>query len=160
MGETDGGHHHTSMFGETGCTCTAQEAANLDLVRGYRAAKVSERAPFLAPEFVRHRAGFKNIGELWGGPGGMDDQSMLDRENVLLELRAKDDVVWGIWRVTGTHTGTLYGIPATGRPVDIVEVGLWRCADGQIQEAWYFGDDLGLIRQLGIDLPRGSEDEA
>lgn len=146
-------HHHTTMFGSAACTCTPQEAANMDLVRAYRAAKPSERGPFLADGFVRHRAGFKNIGELWDGSAGMDDASIEDRENVLLDLRAKDDVVWGIWRVVGTHTGDLYGIPATGRSVDVVEVGLWRVADGQIVEAWYFGDDLGLVRQLGVDLP-------
>lgn len=144
---------HVSLFDTSTCTFTEEEARNLELVRGYRAAKVSERGPFLAPDFVRHRAGFKNIAELWGGPGGMDDQSMLDRENVLLELTAKGDRVWGIWRVVGTHTGTLYGIPATQRPVDVIEVGLWRCQDGLIAEAWYFGDDLGLIRQLGVQVP-------
>ena len=153
----DDSHVHTTMFGSDACTCTPQEAANLDLVRAYRAAKPSERAPFLAPDFVRHRPGFKNIGELWDGAAGMDDHSIEDRENVLLDLRAKDEVVWGIWRVVGTHTGDLYGIPATQRPVDIVEVGLWRVADGLIVEAWYFGDDLALVRQLGVDLPGRAE---
>lgn len=146
-------HDDISLFDAPSPTYTEQELANLDLVRRYRAARASERAPFLAPDFVRHRAGFKNIAELWGGPGGMDDQSMLDRENVLIDLTAKDDRVWGIWRVVGTHTGTLYGIPATQRHVDVVEVGLWRCENGLIAEAWYFGDDLALVRQLGVDLP-------
>jgi hypothetical protein len=144
---------HTSLFDSPGCTFTEEEQRNLDLIRRYRAAKVSERGPFWAPGFVRHRAGFKNIAELWGGPGGMDDASMADRENVLLDLTAKGDRVWGIWRVVGTHTGTLYGIPATGRHIDVIEVGLWRCEDGLIAEAWYFGDDLGLIRQLGVSIP-------
>lgn len=142
-----------SIFDAPQPTYTDEERANLDLVRRYRAAKPSERGPFWSPDFVRHRAGFKNIAELWGGPGGMDDASMLDRENVLIELTAKGDKVWGIWRVVGTHTGTLYGIPATHRPIDVIEVGLWRCQDGLIVEAWYFGDDLGLVRQLGVDLP-------
>lgn len=150
-------HQHVSMFESTACTCTPREAANLALVTNYRKAKVSERAPFLASDFRRHRAGFTHIGELWGGATGMDDQSMLDRENVLLELRAKDDVVWGIWRVVGTHTGSLYGIPATQRSIDVVEVGLWRCEDGLLAEAWYFGDDLGLVRQLGVNLPDGMD---
>ncbi|MGH9246835.1 MAG: ester cyclase [Acidimicrobiales bacterium] len=143
-------HLHPSIFGPVPCTCTPQEAANLDLVRRYRAAKVSERKPFLAPSFRRHRAGFTHIGELWDhqGPGGMDDDSMRDRENVVLELTAKDDKVWGIWRVVGTHTGSLYGIPATNRAIDVIEVGLWRVDDGLIAEAWYFGDELGLLRQL------------
>lgn len=143
-----------SLFDAPPPSYTAQERANLDLIRRYRAARVSERKPFFAPGFVRHRAGFANIAELWGGPGGMDDASMEDRQNVLIDLTAKGDKVWGIWRVVGTHTGTLYGIPATGRHVDVIEVGLWRCEDGLIAEAWYFGDDLGLVRQLDVEVPR------
>jgi SnoaL-like polyketide cyclase len=143
-------HTHASLFGTTECHCTATEAANLELVTSYRAARVSERSPFLAPGFRRHRAGFGHIAELWDGEAGMSDDSIPDRENVVLDLTAKDDKVWGIWRVVGTHDGALYGIPATGRPVDVIEVGLWRIEDGLIAEAWYFGDELGLLRQLGI----------
>jgi hypothetical protein len=125
------------------------------VVAGYRAAKVSERGPFLSPDFRRHRAGFTHIGELWqhDGPGGMDDHSVEDRQNVLIELTAKDDKVWGIFRVVGTHTGSLYGIPATGRHIDVIEVGLWRVEDGVIVEAWYFGDELGMLRALQLNPP-------
>lgn len=148
-------HPHISMFGSSECTCTEKESAALAVVAAYRAAKVSERGPFLAPGFKRHRAGFTHIGVLWEhqGPGGMDDESMRDRQNILLELTAKNDKVWGIFRVVGTHTGSLYGISATGRHVDVIEVALWRVEDGQIAEAWYFGDELGLLRGLGLNPP-------
>jgi len=148
-------HPHISLFGSTDCTCTEEEAKALAVVAAYRVAKVSERAPFIAPGFKRHRAGMTHIGELWehDGPGGMDDDSMRDRENILVELTAKNDKVLGIFRVVGTHTGPLYGIPATGRHIDIVEVGLWRVEDGLIAEAWYFGDELGLLRAVGLNPP-------
>lgn len=148
-------HPHISLFGSNECTCTEQEAEALAVVAGYRAARVSERAPFLARDFKRHRAGFTHIGELWDhrGPGGMDDRSIEDRQNILIELTAKDDKVWGIFRVVGTHTGSLYGIPATGRHVDVIEVGLWRVENGRIAEAWYFGDELGMLRALGVNPP-------
>jgi len=148
-------HTHVSLFGEVECTCTAQEADALAVVTEYRAANVSARKPFLSPGFKRHRAGFSHIGELWShdGPGGMDDESINDRRNILLELTAKADKVWGIFRVVGTHTGSIYGIPATGRPVDVIEVALWRVEDGLIVEAWYFGDELGLLRQLAQNPP-------
>lgn len=150
-------HEHISLFGPTTCTCTEQEAANLDLVTRYRAARVSERAPFLAPDFVRHRAGFSHIGELFGleTGAGMNDDSIADRQNILIELTAKNDTVWGIFRIVGTHTGTIYGIPATGEPVDTIEVALWRIEDDLIKEAWYFGDELGLLRQLKVRPPIG-----
>ena len=148
-------HPHISLFGSDECTCTDQEAEALAVVAAYRVAKVSERGPFMSPTFKRHRAGFTHIGELWehDGPGGMDDNSINDRQNILLELTAKNDKVWGIFRVVGTHTGSLYGIPATGRHIDVVEVGLWRIEDGLIAEAWYFGDELGLLEALRLNPP-------
>ncbi|HEX2153615.1 MAG TPA: ester cyclase [Acidimicrobiia bacterium] len=148
-------HPHYSIFGSGECSCTEQEAEALAVVAEYRVARVSERAPFLAPDFKRHRAGFTHIGELFEheGPGGMDDESMRDRQNILLELTAKGDKVWGIFRVVGTHTGSIYGIPPTGRPIDVIEVGLWRVEDGVIAEAWYFGDELGMLRAVGVNPP-------
>ncbi|MGH8871382.1 MAG: ester cyclase [Acidimicrobiia bacterium] len=148
-------HPHISIFGPVECTCTEQEAAALAVVAGYRAAKVSERQPFLAKDFRRHRAGFTHIGELWHheGSGGMTDESVPDRENILIELTAKDDKVWGIFRVVGTHRGSVYGIPATHRHIDVIEVGLWRVEGGLIAEAWYFGDELGMLRALGVNPP-------
>lgn len=145
-------HEHVNYFGAPDCNCTSLEAQNLALVGKFRAAKASERAPYKAPGFRAHRKAFVHTAEVSGGAGGMDDQSMLDRENVLLDLRCKDDVVWGVWRVVGTHTGELYGVPATGRTVDVVEVGMWRCEDGLIAEAWYFGDDYELMRQIGVSM--------
>lgn len=155
-------HPHYSMFGSAECTCTHQEAEALAVVAAYRAARVSERAPFLADHFRRHRAGFTHIGELFDhrGPGGMDDESIRDRQNILLELTAKDDKVWGIFRVVGTHTGSIYGIPPTGRRVDVIEVGLWRVENGQIAEAWYFGDELAMLRALATNPPDLSEGES
>jgi hypothetical protein len=152
-------HPHYSVFGPVECNCTEQEASALAVVAGYRAANVSDRKPFLSPDFRRHRAGFTHIGELWEheGPGGMGDESIRDRQNILLELTAKDDKVWGIFRVVGTHTGSIYGIPATGRHVDVIEVGLWRVEDELIAEAWYFGDELGMLRALGQNPPDLSE---
>ena len=150
-------HKHISLFGPVTCTCTDQEAANLDLVTRYRAAKVSDRGPFLADDFVRHRAGFPHIGELFGmeGAAGMNDESIADRQNILIELTAKDDKVWGIFRIVGTHTGTVYGIPPTGNPIDTIEAALWRVEGDVIKEAWYFGDELGLLRQLDVTPPVG-----
>jgi ketosteroid isomerase-like protein len=31
----------------------------------------------------------------------------------------------------------------------MLELGIWRFADGRIAEAWFFADELALLRQLG-----------
>jgi hypothetical protein len=145
-------HTHVSMFGDTRCRCTEEEAANLDVITRYRLSRVSERAPFMAPGFHRHRAGFLHSGELWGG-SGMTDESLTDKHIEILHLAAKDDTVWGIWKVLGDQTGDFYGIPPTGKPIDVIEVGLWRLENELIVEAWYFGDELGLLRQIDVAPP-------
>ena len=142
-------HEHISLFGPAACQCTPEEAENLALIRAYRAAKVADRGQYRGSGFKRHRAGFQNIGDMHRVHHHGDD-AIADRENIVLEMTAKGDKVWAIWRVVGRHTGDLYGLAATQRPIDVIEAGLWRVEDGLIQEAWFFGDELALLQQLGM----------
>jgi steroid delta-isomerase-like uncharacterized protein len=50
----------------------------------------------------------------------------------------------------GTHKGDLWGIPATGREVEILVIDIVRIRDGKIAEHWNVVDELGLMRQLGV----------
>ena len=145
-------HTHVSMFGDDTCRCTEEEAINLDVITRYRMAKVSERGPFLAPTYERLRPGFRHLGELWGGKG-MTDESLADKDIVLLHLEPRGNTVFGIWRVLGRHTGDFYGVPPTEEPIDVIEVGLWRLENEQIVEAWYMGDGLDFLRQVGLTPP-------
>jgi len=148
-------HEHIDMFGERACTCSDQEAEAIAVTTAYRAAKVADRPRYLAPDFVRHRAGFSHIGQLFGlqGPAGFTDDSMPDRQNIITHMTAKDDLVFCVFRIVGTHSGVIYGVPPTGKTLDVIEVALWRVADGLIAEAWYFGDELGMLRQLEVAPP-------
>jgi predicted ester cyclase len=49
----------------------------------------------------------------------------------------------------GTHTGELMGIPATGRPIAVANIGIARIAGGRIAEWWASPDQLGLMQQIG-----------
>jgi hypothetical protein len=116
-------------------------------VGGGRAGRRPER--FLAPNYRRHRAAFQNIGDM-NGVHHHGDDAMPDRQNVVVDMTAKGDKVWAIWRVVGHHQGDWYGIAGTGRPVDVLEAGMWRIENGLIAEGWFFGDELGLLRQIGM----------
>ena len=54
------------------------------------------------------------------------------------------------WDFKGTHTGVFFGIPATGRKVDIEGVTLIRMENGKIAEERDFLDNLEFMQQLGI----------
>ena len=55
---------------------------------------------------------------------------------------------------TGTHNGPLVGpggaIPPTGKRITTTGMHVARIADGKAVEGWGYGDDLGLMQQLGI----------
>jgi predicted ester cyclase len=55
--------------------------------------------------------------------------------------------------ITGTHTGDLMGIPATGKRISIGAVDIGRVDHGQAQERWGGLDMYALLTQLGaVDL--------
>jgi len=60
-----------------------------------------------------------------------------------------DEVVHRL-TATGTMTGELMGIPATGRTATWTEVHIGRGIHGRLTEHWGLVDRLGMLVQLGI----------
>lgn len=130
---------------------TIQEQSNIALILALRAAPFHERRQFMHPSLRHHRRGFAYLASLMDEDNtGYTGQSISDRVDTIEDIVAKDDRVWAVWTLRGHHTGTLFGIPATGRPLEITEIGIWRIEDNLIAEAWFFGDELALLRQLGL----------
>jgi predicted ester cyclase len=42
------------------------------------------------------------------------------------------------------------GLPATRREVDIAFIAIYRVEAGRIAERWLVGDELAMMRQLGV----------
>jgi predicted ester cyclase len=67
------------------------------------------------------------------------------------EVVAEGDRVAGRFSMRGTHTGTLFGVPATGRPVGVGVMVIARFdAAGKWVEDWASWDQLGMMQQLGV----------
>jgi len=67
------------------------------------------------------------------------------------DVVAQGDRVAGRFSLQGTHTGTLLGIPATGKPVDVGVMVIARFDDaGKWVEDWNAWDQLGLLQQIGV----------
>lgn len=129
---------------------TPQERFNLDLIRRYRAAAFADRASFIKPGAPVTRMGMKGLAEMSGlGRQGYLADSLSDRRDEITDIIAKGDMVWAVWTLRARHTGVLFGIPPTGRTIEIVEMAIWRVEGQHIAEHWYFADEIDLLRQLG-----------
>ena len=59
------------------------------------------------------------------------------------------DVVINRWTATGTHTGDLPMLPASGRTAIVTGILIDRFEGDRIAESWTSWDALGMLQQLG-----------
>gem|GEM_PF-455633 len=71
------------------------------------------------------------------------------------DMAAEGEFVGIRFTATGTHQDTLMGIPATGLPVQIKVLSVWRFESNRAQEQWLQFDGAGMLTQLGILPPMG-----
>ena len=112
----------------------------------------------LAPNYNRVRGGnyhLANNARDQGrpGPGMYLRTAFPDRVDVIEEVIAEGDRVGLLFRVTATHTGNFFGIPPTGKKLDVYEIALLRIVGGQMVEGWFMMDEAELLRQLGAKMP-------
>ncbi len=131
-------------------TLSPLELANLQLVLKFRQLPFSERKNYTVPGFAPQRIGMANLAELdHSGVPGYSAESIPDRQDDILDIIVRGGRVWATWLIRGTHAGNIYGLAATGKPLEVLELGQWDVEDGLITRAWFFVDELGLLRQTG-----------
>jgi steroid delta-isomerase-like uncharacterized protein len=54
------------------------------------------------------------------------------------------------WRMQGTHTAELFGIPPSNKAVSVNGISIVRVAGGKIVEDWVSEDTMGLMQQIGV----------
>lgn len=74
--------------------------------------------------------------------------AMLDVHVTIHQQVAEDDLVTTRKTISGTHTGTLLGIPATGRAVNIDVIDIVRVKDGKYFEHWGITSLSEVLAQL------------
>jgi predicted ester cyclase len=112
----------------------------------------------LAPEYNRVRGGNFHLAsnardQDFPLPGMYLRTAIPDRVDVIEQVIAEGDRVGLLFRVTGTHTGNFFGIPPTGRKIDVYEVALLRIVNGRMVEGWFMMDETALLKQLGASMP-------
>ena len=74
-----------------------------------------------------------------------------DLKIAIEELVAEGDKVCARATTRGTHKGTFFGVPATGKAVTMSGLTMVRIVDGRIIESWVKNDVGSLMRQIGGD---------
>ena len=69
------------------------------------------------------------------------------------DILVDGDRIAARWTVTGTHSGELFGVPGTGRKLEVSGMSINRIERGKLVEGWVFNDTLALLRQLEQPLP-------
>jgi steroid delta-isomerase-like uncharacterized protein len=112
---------------------------------------------FFAKDFVVHNPqpgevpGVEGIKQILGWFFDAFPDSRLNLQVVVAEA----DLVAECGTLSGTHTGSLFGMPPTGRKVMVSYFDVHRFKDGKIVEGWHLEDTLGLMRQIGaIPAPK------
>jgi steroid delta-isomerase-like uncharacterized protein len=107
----------------------------------------------VAPDYILHDPGNPNFS---GGREGYKQfqtgftQAFPDHQLTFDAEFAAGDLVVTRWTSTGTQTGALGGIPATGKHVKVSGITISRVANGMVAEDWQEWDQLGLLKQLGV----------
>ncbi len=105
---------------------------------------------FIAADYIQHQ------GDVPQGRAGLKQfltrmaAAFPDQQGTIEDIFAEGDRVVTRTIVRGTHTGPLGNIAATGKPVAVAVIDIWRVADDQLVEHWGIADRLGLMQQLGV----------
>ncbi|APB75980.1 ester cyclase [Paenibacillus sp. FSL M7-0802] len=72
-----------------------------------------------------------------------------DIQWTLKEMVAEGDKVAARFIMRGTHQGSFFGFPPTGKTIEVQAMNFYRFSDGQIVEEYGQPDMLGLLQQIG-----------
>ena len=94
------------------------------------------------PEPMRGPAGYLAIIKMMRG-GFPDIQWTLE------EMVAEGDKVAARFIMRGTHQGTFFGVPPSGKKIAVQAMNFYRLSDGKFVEERGQPDMLGLLQQIG-----------
>lgn len=111
----------------------------------------------LAQELISTDAKFYVPGqpEPMHGPGGylaiigMMRSGFSDIQWSLEDTVVEENRVAARFIMTGTHNGTFFGVPPTGKAIRVQAINFYRFSNGLIVEEYGQPDMLGLLQQIG-----------
>ncbi|HLA04540.1 MAG TPA: ester cyclase, partial [Syntrophales bacterium] len=109
---------------------------NLDIIDELAAPSLSVQYPAM-PQVIRGSKAFRKVMENFRS--AFPDSDLQIEEEI-----AEDDKVVIRWSFSGTHQGSLLGIPATGKKVKWTGITIYQIVDGKVMEEKGEEDFLGF----------------
>lgn len=112
---------------------------------------ISAADDLLSPDFAMHvplpaSPGVEGINEVITAC-----RAAFEHLNVTVEdMIAEGNTVAARFTARGVHKGNFMDLPATGKPITMTGIEIFRIKDGKIIELWGEANLLGLMQQLGI----------
>lgn len=137
-------------------TMTATDA-NKTLVRraiGYNHGVADDASEIFAPDFVAYMPGQPPMDRTTFEHfvGGFDAGFPGYTYEIQDQIAQGDLVVNRVtWR--GVHGGEFAGIPATGRPIELSGINIFKAKDGRVVAQWAELDMFGVLQQIGAIPP-------
>lgn len=99
---------------------------------------------------------------LKGLPGYMQILGMMrsaypDVQWTLDDTVIEDDRVVAQFTLRGTHEGEFFGVPASGKKIQVRAMAIYRFQDGKIVEETGMPDIFGMMLQIGAVKPPGAQ---
>ncbi len=106
----------------------------------------------VVPDYVEHNP---VPGQKPGREGLVEAYKMFnspfpDLAFIFEDVLGEDDLVFGRGVISGTHQGTFFGVPPTGKKVYWTGTRMFRLRDGKVIEGWVNINMLALMQQMGI----------
>jgi steroid delta-isomerase-like uncharacterized protein len=79
--------------------------------------------------------------------------AMPDMQFAVKHMVAEGDLVVVHWTAWGTNTQPGMGLPATGKPINVSGMTLFRFRAGKISEEWNAWSMLSVLKQVGLLCP-------
>ncbi len=95
------------------------------------------------PFSTEGKEGQKNLTKMY-------HQMFPDMKITINQVTAEGDMVAIWWTGSGTHTGAMEGMPASGKAISVSGSDLYKLANGKVTEGASVFDEAGMLEQMGM----------
>ncbi|MEU9318663.1 ester cyclase [Streptomyces sp. NPDC048295] len=110
---------------------------------------------YIAKDLVLHGFDGPNQRDVWIDGDVELTKSLSNYRMEVYDQFAEGDKVVTRWGFSGIHTGTILGIPASGREVRLTGISIDRVVDGQSVEHWSDGNFGRFLQEISGETPAG-----